>query len=301
MIEYQSLSVDGPEDLGDSGARFEGTLHMCVPLLPEGRIAFRYKVPSGKKVTAEALSISLYNGTLANPQAGVVSLGAIKLRQNSADVMEFGLYGNPPPALKAGDETVASGYSANQEFGFGEGLVFTAGQPVEITISPVALYGYNVTATLYGRTAGATDIRYGRLVVSATTANQRVVGFTPASDFTLFSLDCTGDLGGSMVVSGLRVELNGAVLMETGPLGQADSDTTFGSFLPIPGPISIPMFGSVLYEGDEIVVYAHPAWVGSHKVVAQLVGLQEDIASGGGGGGTNIYDTRFHGRGRFLT
>lgn len=291
VLDFEKLTVSTPAQVGDGGLRLDGLAYQNTPILPEGIKVWDYRVTANEKLTAQSLIISLSNAVFATGQApGTPINGAVwKIRQTTTDKFEgrlhaFPIMGNTP----GGDELVVYQYNANQQFGFGEGVVFTTADTFRVSVTPAAANaGVMYCATAVGRLGATPDVRKGILTPSATTADQVVLEYNPPSDWTCLYVTIEAVCFGSAVCAGARLELNGMTMMEFPPMGQADSDPVFmgGAINDTKyGVIHLPFWGIEFKDGDYLALYAQPYANAGHIMVGQLSG--DSVSYGGGGGNT---------------
>lgn len=261
-----------------------------VPLRTDGLSVLRYTVPNNYLLDCEGLYLTTSNGASYAARAGFASAGVIKLREDGNDRFEAQLRGcTLPGELNGADESVAPWHNAFQRFDLGDGIVFTSGQTITITVTPEsAASGLRFTATMIGTLAGASDIRKGELTTSATTANQAIITYTPANNYTLLGFNISVEIF-SHLCGAWTVFANHALVYETGLQSHDDSNPAYGPHDDDTiqmGVLHVPL-ACTFHAGDVIQVLANPVCAASSIFFgAHLVG---NLTSTGGASTTNIF------------
>lgn len=289
LLERQKTTFSTPGQLGDQGVFTSDQ----QPTFREGVSVFRYVVPSSTQVTLEHIVVTATPPNRVASLPGRNAAGTVKVRQSGVDKFESRLMLEEIPcnvATGSGDETVAPCGMA-QRFDFHDGITFTSADTLAITIDPArANDGALFCATAWGTTAGVVDVRKGTLVPIATTTNQAILTFTPASVYVLRSITIDVVKGPPQVGFAMLV-INGGLVCDLAVIGLSDTEPTVG--LQAHRGLGVPLSGLDLWPGD-VVEVLFAAWLDRGDIVdVQLAG--NTAAIGGGGGGSSEHSFAFVG------
>lgn len=295
ILGYTKTTVSEPDQVGDGGIRMEG---LAVPndrFIPEGINIFSYSVPNNNYCTLESLNLTFNNPvfSVGSIVATTVDGGVFKLRQGTTDKFEARLQVSPIQANVSGGQEVVNRGLQQQRFDFGDGIIFTTSDTINLTVSPTtANLGVTYFVTIVGLESGTINVRKGRLTPNSTTVDQAILSYTPAADYTLYSITVEAILFGSHIINGGFITLNGMTLWEFGPFSMSqncpvfmgDTNDTINY-----GTLSIPLLGLVLNQNDKLEVFVNPTINNDATIIGQLSGTTTTYSGGGGGSSEHSY------------
>lgn len=225
MLDRGLIEIDGPGKCGMSSPPSDKIIGGEFPYISGVKVPC-HQVPVANRLRLKSLAFSI-NANVAG-LTNVVSnnCGTYDATIGGTQVMNGRYLDNPMPVVAGADELVAPWYSAFQLPSVGEGIVCPASTQFLVRATPSAK-GQNVwRVTVVGKRGSTTDIQYARTVTSLTTANQTILSYTPASDWTIMSISVSCDSIGQVRGQG-RICIGGAQVMELPRLGQEVSSPTF--------------------------------------------------------------------------
>ncbi len=283
-----------PNAVGDANLYPIGAARTGVPygtLDSPWRIA-TYEVPPGKTAALETVVVGLSAGSSAGlVGSAVVNLGTFFLVVDGADKAEVRLHGIPRFTGAVGP-VMTAWRGRRSVHNFADGVDFTSGQVLTLQWTPQAVGDSRLLAKAAGRLHGLDPVTGTPVLLLATlrpketTARQVILTYTvPANGFRLFSWDLQA-WNIEPVIAGLELFLNGALILETGPLGQSSQSPVFGGSScgarGMVGGLALPLGGLVLNHGDRLELLGHALMDVDQVVGWQVLGTE--TTEGGGGG-----------------
>ena len=253
MLDRGLIEIDGAGKIGMSNYPLDKVIGGEYPYIGGVDVPC-HDVPAANRLTLKALTFSinpnvsgLLNAVSNNCGVYVASIGGVQM-------LEARYLDNPMPVAAGGDELVNPWYSANNNPSIGEGIICPASTQFLVRCTPSEAGPKVWSVTVIGRRGTTTDTQYRRVVTSLTTANQTLLDYTPASDWTIISISVTCDSIGQVRGQG-RICIGGVQVMELPYLGQDATAPTFGDgrcYAGTLGALSIPLWGIIIGETTKI-------------------------------------------------
>ena len=244
MLDRGVIEIDGPGKRGMSSPPSDKIIGGEFPYI-SGIDVPCHQVPAVNRLRLKSLAFSI-NANVAG-LTNVVSnnCGTYNATIGGVQMTEGRYLDNPMPVAAGGDELVNPWYSAFQLPSVGEGIVCPASTQFLVRATPASAGPTVWTTTVIGRRGTTTDIQSSRTVTSRTTANQTILSYTPASDWTIMSISVSCDSIGQVRGQG-RICIGGVQVMELPYLGQEASSPTFtreDCYAGCYGALTLPLWG----------------------------------------------------------
>lgn len=280
VLDYTKVLASAPADCGDNGMRLTDALGNSLevttfPTLQEGRVVWTYTVPAGKTLSLKSLVQTQSHGAMTDRlQLGTgtfYAAGVLKMQVDAVDKLECRVH-----APNIWGDTPAGGYN---ELGFNQliecrGVVFTNANTIRLAISPDTggnAAGICYFVQLHGKLGTTPDIRSFFYFPEDTTADQTIGTYNPASNWTLLGLTVSAFALGTPIMTGLRMEINGAQVLEIGKTVQSHLATA-------PAPLWFNFWNMQLSAGDTIRLVGPFVLNARHTIATQLAGTLNPLA-----------------------
>jgi hypothetical protein len=252
---------------------------------PSGFATKAYTVPTSNRFKAKAVAFSIRPDTLlpsvlnlANGQGGVafISIGGTVVEERP-------FYGFPLLTYTGSDEQNYPYQIMNGLPTYGEGVTVNSGQEILIRCTPKQATLQVWRVTISGRRGTTTDIRTAVVQTYLTTANQTLLSYTPASDYTLLGIKIEAEQPGH-VFGGLQFMVNGLKTFETGYFGYEGQVSNFMDNSAMAshahGALVFPLWGMTFGEGDNLDFTT--AAISDHgmHMTCSVFGIEEAIGGG---------------------
>ena len=249
MLDRGLIEIDGPGKIGMSNYPLDKVIGGEFPYLGGVDVPC-HQVPVANRLTLKSLAFSINANVAGLTNLVSNNCGTYNATIGGVQCVE-GLYlDNPMPIAAGADEVVSPWYSANQAPSIGEGVICPSGTQFLMRATPASAGPTVWTTTIIGRRGTTTDIQSARTVTSLTTANQTILSYTPAADWTILSISVTVDSIGQIRGQG-RICIGGVQVMELPYLGQEVSSPTFtreDCYAGCYGALTLPLWGIKIGE-----------------------------------------------------
>ena len=253
MLDRGVIEIDGPGKCGMSSPPSDKIIGGEFPDI-NGSDVLCHAVPAGSRLTLKSLAFSINPNVAGLLNAVSNDCGTYRVDIGGVQMMEARYLDNPLPVAAGGDELVNPWYSANCAPSLGEGIVCPASTQFLVRTTPSGAGPKVWSVTVVGRRGSTVDTQYRRVVTSLTTANQTLLDYTPASDWTILSVSVTCDSIGQVRGQG-RICIGGVQVMELPYLGQDQTAPTFGDdrcYAGSLGALILPLWGINVGETNKI-------------------------------------------------
>ena len=253
MLDRGVVEIDGPGKIGMSSPPSDKIIGGEFPYLGGVDVPC-HQVPVANRLTLKSLAFGINANVagLLNPVSN--NCGTYNATIGGVQCVEGRYLDNPMPVAVGADEVVSPWYSANQAPSIGEGIICPSGTQFLMRATPAAAGPTVWTTTVIGRRGTTTDIQSSRTVTSLTTANQTILSYTPAADWTILSISVTVDSIGQIRGQG-RICIGGVQVMELPYLGQNADAPTFADsrcYAGCMGALTLPLWGIQIGESSFI-------------------------------------------------
>ena len=279
MLDMGLFEANGPGKCGMSSPPTDKVIGGEFPYI-NGVDVPCHAVPESNRLTLKSLAFSVNANVSGLLNAVGNACGTYRVYIGGVQMFEAIYLDNPMPAVAAGDEIVNPWYSANSNPSLGEGVICPASSQFLVRCTPASAGPTVWTTTVIGKTASGTDIRSSRVVTSLTTANQTLLDYTPASDWTILSISVKADQIGQVRGQG-RICIGGVQVMELPYLGQEVSSPTFtrgdcygGCY----GALTLPLWGINVGETNRIGFEADSFTDDGARWIMQVAGVESSLA-----------------------
>ncbi len=279
MLDMGVFAADGPAKCGMSSPPSDKIIGGEFPYI-SGIDVLCHSVPAANRLTLKGLAFSINANVARLTNAVSNNCGTYNATIGGVQMFEARYLDNPMPVAAGGDEVVSPWYSANGAPSLGEGIVCPASTQFLVRATPASAGPSVWTTTIIGRNASGPDIRSARVVTSLTTANQTLLDYTPAADWTILSISVKCDQIGQVRGQG-RICIGGVQVMELPYLGQEASSPTFGdprSYAGCYGALTLPLWGIVIGETTNIGFEADSFTDDGARWLMQVAGTEESLS-----------------------
>lgn len=260
-----------------------------------GTSAGRYVVPANTKCVLKGMTLSIRPGLVGEASrnaeiAGIVNCGVASAYIGSTVLNERRIHEYMLPNLAAADELAVPYLNQNQSPSLGEGIIVPAGSTFYIKATPAQNTNIVWECTVFGKRGTTTDIQHNIKLTATTTANQVLLQYTPAADWTIMSIYTDAEAVGQ-VCGQARIDFDGRQVLGTPVLGMGESTSTmfdYDSYMGIgTGALNIPLWGIELYPGENIDFTPIP-WVADQSSWGLTIAGTETTLSTGTAGATSF-------------
>jgi len=279
MLDMGVFAVDGPGKVGMSSPPLDKVIGGEFPYI-NGTDVLCHAVPAANRLTLKGLAFSINANVSGLLNVVGIPCGTYRVDLGGVQMFEARYLDNPMPVASGGDEVVSSWDCRHQNPSLGEGIICPASTQFLMRCTPASAGPSVWTTTVIGKTASGTDIRSSRVVTSLTTANQTLLDYTPAYDWTILSISVTVDQIGQVRGQG-RICIGGVQVMELPYLGQEASSPTFtredcygGCY----GALTFPLWGINVGETNRIGFEAASFTDDGARWIMQVAGTEESLS-----------------------
>ena len=253
-----------------------------------GTSAGQYKVPDNTKCTLKMLSMAVRTGLVGQASrsvevAGTVDCGKVTANIGSTVLFERRIQESTLPNTAGADELVSPFMNQNGSTGIGHGVIVPSGSTFTIKVTPAQNTNTIWTCTVFGKRGTTADIQGGTTLTATTTADQIILTYTPASDWTIMSIYVDAEVP-AQLAGQATMQLDGQQIIETPYLGSGESTSNMfdiDSYCGIgTGSLNIPLWGIELYPGESIGFTPIP-FIGDKSTWTLLIaGTESSLGTG---------------------
>lgn len=278
MLDRGLFEANGPDKCGMSFYPLDKPIGSEFPYI-NGIDVPCHLVPQANRLTLKSLTFSI-DPNVAGLLNGVsINAGTYRVDIGGVQMLEHRYHDYPMPGVAGGDGVVSPWDCRRQNPSIGEGVICPASTQFLVRCTPASAGPEVWTTTVTGRRGSTVDIKSTRVVTSLTTANQTLLDYTPAADWTILSITVNVDNIGQVRGQG-RICIAGIQVMELPYLGQNVDAPTFGdnrSYAGTLGALSIPLWGIQIGESSRIGFEADSFTDDGARWTMMVSGLEESL------------------------
>lgn len=261
----------------------------------QGTSAGQYLVPANTKCTLKSLVMAIRTGLIGQASrssevAGILNCGVVTANIGATVLNEFRIQESTLPNVVGADELVVPFMNMNQSPSIGEGIICPAGTAFTIKVTPAQTTNLVWTMTVFGKRGTTADIQGGTYLTATTTADQTLLSYTPAADWTIMSIFVDAEAPGQLAGQA-TIQMDGQQILETPYLGCGESTSNMfdlDSFAGVgTGALILPLWNIELYPGESIGFTPIP-FIGDKSTWGLTIAGTESTLSTGTAGATSF-------------